>query len=121
MALTPGTRLAHFEIVSALAAGGMGEVYRAHDTDLGRQVALKVLPAAMFAHTARLVQFRREAKTLAALNHPNIITILSVDHAQDTQFSTMELVDGKRWRTSFRRGDSRSDACFNSPFHSPTR
>jgi serine/threonine protein kinase len=96
MPLTPGTRLSHFEIVSALGAGGMGEVYRAQDTALERQVALKVLPAPMVTDDTRLVRFRREAKALAALSHPNIVTIFSVDHEQGIYFFTMELVEGKR-------------------------
>ena len=76
MALTPGSRLGPYEIVSALGAGGMGEVYRATDTHLGRQVAIKVLPDAFAQDTERLARFVREAKTLAAaLNHPHIAAI----------------------------------------------
>ena len=70
MALTTGTRLGPYEILSALGAGGMGEVYRATDTTLGRQVAIKVLPDAFAQDAGRLARFEREAKTLAALNHP---------------------------------------------------
>ena len=75
MALSPGTRLGPYEILSALGAGGMGEVYRATDTALGRQVAIKVLPEAFAQDAERLARFEREAKTLAALNHPHIAQI----------------------------------------------
>lgn len=72
MALTAGTRLGPYEVVSALAAGGMGEVYRAHDTKLNRDVALKVLLSEVADNPERLARFRREAQILASLNHPNI-------------------------------------------------
>jgi serine/threonine protein kinase len=75
MALTPGTRLGPFEIQSALGAGGMGEVYRARDTRLNRDVALKILPELFAADPDRLARFEREAQMLAALNHPNITAI----------------------------------------------
>ena len=75
MALAPGTRLGPYEVTAQIGVGGMGEVYRATDTNLGRQVAIKVLPEA-FAHDPdRLTRFEREAKTLASLNHPNIAQI----------------------------------------------
>jgi serine/threonine-protein kinase len=95
MPLTPGTRLGAYEILSLLGAGGMGEVYRALDTTLGREVALKVLPADMASDPARLERFRREARALAALNHPHIVTIYSVEHAAGVHFLTMELVTGR--------------------------
>jgi len=76
MSLGPGTRLGPYEIQSALGAGGMGEVYRATDTTLGRQVAIKVLPEAFSTDPERVARFEREAKTLASLNHPNIAQIL---------------------------------------------
>src|SRR5713226_1216548 len=95
MALTSGTRLGPYEILSAIGGGGMGEVYQAHDTKLGRDVAIKVLPEA-FAHDAdRLSRFQREAKMLASLNHPNIATIHGLEQSGDTSYLVMELVSGE--------------------------
>lgn len=95
MALTSGSKLGAYEIVSVLGAGGMGEVYRARDTRLGRDVALKVLRRETAAGGEHLKRFRREARAVAALNHPNIVTIHSVEEANDTQFFIMELVEGE--------------------------
>jgi TolB-like protein/cytochrome c-type biogenesis protein CcmH/NrfG len=94
MPLTSGTKLGPYEIQCPLGAGGMGEVYRATDTKLGRDVALKVLPAEMAQDPDRLVRFRREAKALAQLDHPNIVTIHSVEEADGIHFLTMQLVEG---------------------------
>ena len=94
MPLTPGTRLGAYEILAPLGAGGMGEVYRATDTKLGRDIALKVLPAGMAQDPERLARFRREAKTLAQLDHPNIVTIHSVEESDGIHFLTMQLVEG---------------------------
>jgi serine/threonine protein kinase len=94
MTLAAGTRLGSYEVVAQIGAGGMGEVYQAHDTKLGRDVAIKVLPEA-FAHDAeRLARFQREAKMLAALNHPNIATIFGLEHSDGTRYLVMELVPG---------------------------
>ena len=90
-----GTTLAHYRITAAIGAGGMGEVYRATDTKLGRDVALKVLPAEMAASPERLERFRREAQALAALDHPNIVTVYSVEEADGVHFLTMQLVEGQ--------------------------
>jgi len=95
MTLTPGQTLSHYRLVERIGAGGMGEVYRATDTKLGRDVALKVLPAGMAAHADRLERFRREAKALAALDHPGIVTVFSVEEAEGVHFLTMQLVDGQ--------------------------
>ena len=95
MALTSGTKIGPYEIQSPLGAGGMGEVYRATDTKLGRDVALKVLPADMAHDPDRLARFRREAKALAQLDHPNIVTIHSVEEADGVHFLTMQLVEGQ--------------------------
>jgi Tol biopolymer transport system component len=95
MALPTGARLASYEILGALGAGGMGEVYRARDTKLGRDVAIKVLPDLFAADTERLARFQREAQLLAALNHPNIAAIYGLDDAGATRFIVMELVEGQ--------------------------
>ncbi len=96
MSLAPGSRLGHHEIIATLGVGGMGEVYRALDTELGRHVALKVLPRSLANDPVRIDRFRREARLVATLNHPHIVTIYSVeqDAATGTHFLTMELVDG---------------------------
>src|SRR6202795_1925558 len=94
MTLTQGTRLGSYEVVAQIGAGGMGEVYQAHDTKLGRDVAIKVLPEA-FAHDSdRLSRFQREAKMLASLNHPNIATIHGLEHSDGVHYLVMELVPG---------------------------
>jgi len=87
MPLTAGTRLGTYEVVAALGAGGMGEVYRAKDLRLGREVALKVLPAEVAADADRLARFEREARMVAGLNHPNIVTLFSVEDDRDLRFS----------------------------------
>jgi Tol biopolymer transport system component len=90
-----GDRLGTYQIQTWLGAGGMGEVYRARDTKLGRDVAIKVLPAAFSADPDRLRRFEQEARAAAALNHPNIVTIHSVEEANGIRFLTMELVEGR--------------------------
>src|SRR5580700_8406638 len=94
MPISTGTRLGTYEILSAIGAGGMGEVYQAHDTKLGRDVAIKVLPEAFAHDPERLSRFQREAKTLAALNHPNIATIYGLEQSNGTSYLVMELVPG---------------------------
>ena len=89
-----GRTLAHYRINSALGAGGMGEVYRATDTKLGRDVALKVLPSDMASDPDRLARFQREARAVAALNHPNVVTVYSVEESDNIHFITMELIEG---------------------------
>jgi eukaryotic-like serine/threonine-protein kinase len=94
MPLTAGARLGPYEILAALGAGGMGEVYRALDTTLGRQVAIKILPDTFARDLERLARFDREAKTLAALNHPNIAQIYGFERADSVRALVMELVEG---------------------------
>src|SRR4029434_1916290 len=94
MTLSAGTKLGRYEIRSAIGAGGMGEVYRARDTQLGRDVAIKVLPDAFARDADRLARFRREAQVLAALNHPNIGHIYGFDDSGATHGLVLELVDG---------------------------
>ena len=89
-----GETLLHYRILRKLGAGGMGEVYLAQDTKLGREVAVKVLPPELSADPDRLERFRREASIVAALNHPNIVTIYSVEESDDVNFFTMEYIDG---------------------------
>jgi eukaryotic-like serine/threonine-protein kinase len=95
MALASGTRLGSYEVLAQIGAGGMGEVYHAHDTKLGRDVAVKVLPAAFVNDPERLTRFQREARMLAALNHPNIATIHGLEHSNGVQYLVMELVSGE--------------------------
>jgi len=95
MPLEAGIRLGTYEIVGPLGTGGMGEVYRASDLRLGREVALKVLPADVATNPARLARFEREARTVAGLNHPNIVALYSVEDEGTTRFLTMELVEGQ--------------------------
>jgi serine/threonine protein kinase len=95
MSLSAGDRLGAFEIGAEIGAGGMGIVYRATDTRLHRQVALKVLPAALVADPDRLARFQREAQTLASLDHPNVVTIYAVDEVEGVRFLVMELVQGR--------------------------
>ena len=89
-----GETIAHYEILDKLGEGGMGEVYRAEDTTLKRQIALKVLPADLAASQERLERLRREAEALAALDHPNIVTLHSLEEADGIRFLTMQLVEG---------------------------
>jgi eukaryotic-like serine/threonine-protein kinase len=104
MALSIGTRLGPYEIVAPLGAGGMGEVYRARDTKLGRDVALKILPDTFTHDPERLARFRREAQVLASLNHPHIGAIYGLDEANGQQFLVLELVDGESLDKRIARG-----------------
>jgi serine/threonine protein kinase/Tol biopolymer transport system component len=104
MNLAAGTRLGPYEILSAIGAGGMGEVYRATDTNLGRQVAIKVLPEAFAQDAERVARFEREAKVLASLNHPNIAIIHGLEKSQGTYALVMELVEGEDLSQRIARG-----------------
>jgi serine/threonine protein kinase len=95
MNVPAGMRLGPYEMLGLLGAGGMGEVYRARDTRLQREVAVKVLPANLSSDAARLKRFEREARSASALNHPNIVTIHEVGQSDSTSYIVMELVDGK--------------------------
>jgi serine/threonine protein kinase len=95
MPLSPGTHLGLYEILSLLGAGGMGEVYQARDTKLGREVAIKILPEAFAKNPERLARFEREARLLASLNHSNIATLHGLEQSGDTHFLVMELVPGE--------------------------
>ena len=87
--------LSHYRILEKIGAGGMGDVYLAEDTTLERRVALKILPPELAQSDERRARFTREAKALAALSHPNIVTVYSVEHDGGVHFITMELVNGK--------------------------
>jgi serine/threonine protein kinase len=102
--LTPGTKLGPYEILSPLGAGGMGEVYRARDTRLGRDVAVKVLPQHLSANSEVRARFEREAKTVSSLNHPNICTLHDIGREGDVDYLVMELVDGETLATRIARG-----------------
>ncbi len=95
MSLVPGARLGRYEITAELGRGGMGEVWRATDTKLGRDVALKVLPEDFAGDTERLARFEREAKVLASLNHPHIASIFGLEESDGVRALVMELVDGQ--------------------------
>src|ERR1700682_1179881 len=89
-----GRQLSSYQVLSLLGAGGMGEVYQAHDTKLGRDVAIKVLPSAFVHDPDRLSRFQREARMLASLNHPNIATIFGLEQSDGVHYLVMELVPG---------------------------
>ncbi|HET8674453.1 MAG TPA: protein kinase, partial [Blastocatellia bacterium] len=96
--LAAGRKIAHYEIISMLGADGMGEVYLAHDTRLGRKVALKLLPDHFTKEADRLRRFEQEARAASALNHPNIITIHDIGQADQTHYIVTEHIDGQTLR-----------------------
>jgi serine/threonine protein kinase len=104
VALTPGARLGPYDIVAQIGEGGMGQVYRAHDTKLNRDVALKVLPDAFANDSDRLARFTREAQTLASLNHPHIAAIYGLEESDGVRAIVMELVEGEDLSQRIARG-----------------
>jgi serine/threonine protein kinase len=116
MSLASGTRVGPYEVIAPLGAGGMGEVYRARDTKLGRDVAIKVLTESFLHDPERVARFQREAQLLAALNHPHIATIHGFEESGGSQFLVMELVEGETLaeRLSQTRGPG-SDAVSGFP------
>ncbi len=106
MPLDPGTTLGPYEVTAKIGEGGMGEVYRARDAKLDRDVALKVLPEAFTADPDRLARFEREAKVLASLNHPNIAAIYGLEEADDTRALVLELVEGPTLADRTKQGRS---------------
>src|SRR5688572_26008378 len=104
MSLTPGTRLGAYEIVALIGAGGMGEVYRAKDTRLKREVAIKILPDAFASDPDRLARFQREAELLATLNHPNIGAVYGFEQSGSANAIVLELIEGETLADRIRRG-----------------
>src|SRR6266576_4837476 len=104
LALTTGTRLGVYEVTAQIGEGGMGQVYRAHDTKLNRDVALKLLPDAFASDPDRLARFTREAQTLASLNHPNIAHIHGLEESNGVRALVMELVEGEDLSQRIARG-----------------
>ncbi|HEY6506768.1 MAG TPA: serine/threonine-protein kinase, partial [Vicinamibacterales bacterium] len=104
MSLVPGTRVGPYQITAQIGEGGMGQVYRATDTKLKRQVAIKTLPPLVAADVNRLARFQREAELLASLNHPNIAAIHGLEDADGTQALVMELVEGDDLSQRLARG-----------------
>ncbi len=104
MALTSGTKLGPYQIESLIGAGGMGEVYRAHDSRLDRTVAIKVLPQSFSADRERLQRFSQEARAAAALNHPNILSIFDIGEESRAPYVVSELLEGETLRERVRNG-----------------
>jgi serine/threonine protein kinase len=104
LALSPGTRLGPYEILEPLGAGGMGEVYGARDSRLGRSVAIKVLPGHLASDERLRQRFEREARALAALSHPHICTLHDVGHENGVSFLVMERLEGETLAARLRRG-----------------
>ncbi len=104
MAIVPGARLDHYEIISPLGAGGMGEVYRARDTRLNREVAIKILPASFANDADRLRRFEQEALATSALNHPNILTVHDIGTHEGQPFIVEEMLEGEELRTQLKEG-----------------
>jgi serine/threonine protein kinase len=105
MSVPPGTRLGPYEVLAPLGSGGMGEVYRARDSRLGREVAIKVLPEAVSSDPERLNRFQREARSASSLNHPNIVTIHDIGTTGSVSYIAMELVRGPRQARRLRPGE----------------
>src|SRR5215467_11693438 len=104
MVLPAGTRFGPYEIQSPLGAGGMGEVYRAHDTRLGRSVAIKVLPSLLTSHDEARQRLKREARTLSQLTHPHVCALYDVGEEGDVLYLVMELIEGQTLADRLARG-----------------
>ncbi|MGE5414078.1 MAG: protein kinase domain-containing protein, partial [Syntrophomonadaceae bacterium] len=105
MTVATGSRLGPYEIVGPLGAGGMGEVYRAKDAKLGREIALKILPPSLADDRGRRLRFEQEARSASALTHPNILTIYDIGEADGALYIAMELVEGKTLRELVASGE----------------
>ncbi len=115
MPLPAGTRLGPYEVLGPLGAGGMGEVYRARDTRLSREVAIKVLPAELASDAERLKRFEKEARSASGLNHPNIVTIYDIGSADGVSYIAMERVEGATLRDSRPTAVHTSTASLGAP------
>jgi serine/threonine protein kinase len=104
MALSVGTELGPYEILGAIGTGGMGEVYRASDARLGREVALKILPVSFAEDADRLRRFEQEARTVATLNHPNVLAVFDIGQHEGSPFHVSELLEGESLREILDRG-----------------
>src|SRR5256712_13558950 len=104
MSITPGTRIGSYEITTPLGKGGMGEVYRARDLKLKREVAIKILPDEFSRDADRVSRFQREAEVLASLNHPNIAAIYDLQEADGSRFLVLELIQGETLAGRIKRG-----------------
>lgn len=111
MTLSAGSRLGPYEILAPLGAGGMGEVHRAHDTRLGRDVAIKVLPSHLAGTPEVRARFEREARTISQINHPHICTLFDVGHQDGIDYLVMELLEGETLRSGLTRGRCRWPRC----------
>ena len=120
MALTEGARLGPYIIAARIGAGGMGEVYRARDTRLGRDVALKTLPHAFTTNPQRVARLEREARMLSALNHPNIATLLGIEDHGEIRALVMELVEGRTLDEIIRRTRGLKPLGSNFRMHCPS-
>src|SRR5687768_735971 len=107
MRLIAGSKLGPYEITSGIGAGGMGEVYRAFDTRLGREVAIKVLPGELAGDANLLARFEREARSASSLNHPNIVTVFDFATNNGTTYLVMELIRGESLRELLAKGPDR--------------
>ena len=121
LALTPGTRLGAYDITAPIGEGGMGQVYRATDAKLKRQVAIKVLPSSLAVDADRLARFQREAEVLAALNHPNIAAIYGLEDSDGIKALVMELVEGEDLSQRIARGAIPLDEALLAGSRSPRR
>lgn len=119
--LTSGIKLGPYEILSPLGAGGMGEVFRARDSRLGREVALKILPVGYSADPDRLRRFEQEARATAALNHPNILAVFDVGQQEGSPYIVSELLEGESLRASYTPGRCRCGRLSNTRCRSSAR
>ena len=118
--ISAGSRLGPYEVIAPLGAGGMGEVWRARDPRLGREVAIKVLPEEVSSDRERVGRFEREARAASALNHPNIVTIHEVGEAEGRAYSSWSGSKGRRFARFSRKDRCRCAGCFLSPRRRPT-